>query len=142
VSFETGVICCSDNYRTRVAPTDGLLRATLLANHDRWSALPEPEYEAAKLATAARLEELCAQRVPDPRPETVLRDSFTPRTIRYYTAHAGGAVYGSPLRHRDGRSGIGELYLIGNDQGLVGITGALLSGITMANQHGLYAKNT
>jgi len=142
VSFETGVICCSDNYATKQAPTDGLLRATLLANHDRWSALPEAEYEAAKLSAAARLEQLCASHVPDPRPETVLRDSFTPRTIRYYTAHAGGAVYGSPVRHRDGRCGIAELYLIGNDQGLVGITGALLSGITMANQHGLYARNT
>ncbi len=65
----------------------------------------EDEYEAAKLATAARLEQLCARHVPDPRPETVLRDSFTPRTIRHYTAHAGGAVYGSPLRHRDGRLG-------------------------------------
>ena len=139
--FESGVICCSDNYTTREAPRDGLLRATLLADHDRWSALPQEEYEAEKQATAARLEELCARYVPDPRPETTLRDCFTPRTIRHYTAHAGGAVYGSPVRHRDGSSGIANLYLIGNDQGLVGVTGALLSGITMANRHGLYARS-
>lgn len=141
VSFESGVICCSDNYATRAAPEEGLLRATLLADHERWSALPQDEYAAAKERTAARLEQLCAQYVPDPRPEAVLRDSFTPRTIRHWTAHAGGAVYGSPLRHRDGSSGIANLFLIGNDQGLVGVTGALLSGITMANRHGLYARS-
>jgi len=141
VGFESGVICCSDNYQTRATPTEGLLRATLLADHDRWSALSEPDYEAAKSSTAARLEELCARHVPDPRPEALLRDCFTPRTIRYYTAHAGGAVYGSPLRHRDGHSGIANLFLVGNDQGLVGVVGALLSGITMANRHGLYARS-
>jgi phytoene dehydrogenase-like protein len=139
--FESGVICCSDNYATREAPREGLLRATLLADHDRWSALPPEEYEAAKQDVCARLEELCARYVPDPRPETTLRDCFTPRTIRHYTAHAGGAVYGSPVRHRDGNSGIANLFLIGNDQGLVGVTGALLSGITMANRHGLYARS-
>lgn len=139
--FESGVVCCSDNYQTRAQPAEGLLRATLLADHDRWSALPEPEYRAAKEAAAARLEELCARYVPDPRPEALFRDSFTPRTIRHWTGHAGGAVYGSPLRHRDGHSGIANLFLVGNDQGLVGVTGALLSGITMANQHGLYARS-
>jgi phytoene dehydrogenase-like protein len=142
VGCESGVICCSDNYATRAAPAEGLLRATLLADHDRWSALSEADYAAAKEATAARLAELCAQYVPDPRSETVFCDSFTPRTIRHYTAHAGGAVYGSPVRHRDGHSGIASLFLIGNDQGLVGVTGALLSGITMANRHGLYATRS
>jgi len=141
IGFESGVICCSDNYQTRAAPSDGLLRATLLADHDRWSALSDADYEAAKTATAARLEELCARYVPDPRPEALLRDCFTPRTIRHYTAHAGGAVYGSPVRHRDGHSGIDNLFLVGNDQGLVGVIGALLSGITMANRHGLYARS-
>jgi phytoene dehydrogenase-like protein len=140
-SFESGVVCCSDNYQTRAAPQEGLLRATLLADHDRWSALPEEAYVAAKEALSARLEELCARYVPDPRGEALFRDSFTPRSIRFWTGHAGGAVYGSPLRHRDGESGIRNLYLVGNDQGLVGVTGALLSGITMANRHGLYARS-
>jgi phytoene dehydrogenase-like protein len=139
--FESGVVCCSDNYQTRAAPSEGLLRATLLADHERWSALPEDEYVAAKQATAARLEELCARYVPDPRGEALFRDSFTPRSIRHWTGHAGGSVYGSPVRHRDGESGIRNLYLVGNDQGLVGVTGALLSGITMANRHGLYARS-
>ncbi|MBK7643693.1 MAG: NAD(P)/FAD-dependent oxidoreductase [Planctomycetes bacterium] len=142
VGFESGVLCCSDNYQTREEPAEGLLRATLLANHDRWSELPEQEYAAHKRAAAASLEELSARFVPDPRPQTLFRDGFTPRTIRRYTAHAGGAVYGSPLRHRDGLSGIANLFLVGNDQGLVGVIGTLLSGITMANLHGLYAQHT
>lgn len=141
VSFESGVVCCSDNYQTRAEPAEGLLRATLLADHDRWSALAQAEYAAAKERVGAELSALVARHVPDPRPETLFQDSFTPRTIRRWTAHAGGAVYGSPRRRRDGKSGVRNLVLVGNDQGLVGVTGALLSGITMANLHGLHARS-
>ncbi len=141
VGGANAVLCCSDNYQRAEAPTEGLLRATLLANHDRWCALDEPGYRAAKERCTALVDELCARHVPDPRAELVWRDAFTPRTIRHYTSHAGGAVYGSPVKHRDGTSGIDGLILIGSDQGLMGVTGALLSGITMANQHALYARS-
>jgi hypothetical protein len=43
-------------------------------------------------------------------------------------------VYGSPNKHRDGSIGVEGLRLIGADQGLVGVIGALLSGINVANQ--------
>jgi hypothetical protein len=46
-----------------------------------------------------------------------------------------GAVYGSPVKRRDGATGIANLNLVGTDQGLVGVVGALLSGVTMANLH-------
>jgi hypothetical protein len=40
---------------------------------------------------------------------------------------------------RDGRTHLSNLFLCGTDQGFLGITGAMLSGITMANVHVLGA---
>ena len=62
---------------------------------------------------------------------------FTPRTIERYTWHLHGAVYGSPAKRLDGQTPIEGLYLIGTDQGLVGVVGALMSGIQVANRFGL-----
>jgi phytoene dehydrogenase-like protein len=76
------------------------------------------------------------------REHTVFRDTFTPRTIEHYTGHLGGAVYGSPLKHRDGATPIARLSVIGTDQGMLGIVGAMLSGITIANRHALAELRT
>ncbi|MCC7508767.1 MAG: NAD(P)/FAD-dependent oxidoreductase [Planctomycetes bacterium] len=72
--------------------------------------------------------------IADFRPHVTLVDMFTPRTIRHYTGHEGGAVYGSPKKLRTGATGIEGLYIIGTDQGFLGIIGAALSGISMANR--------
>lgn len=72
--------------------------------------------------------------IPDFRPHVKLLDMFTPRTIRHYTGHEAGAVYGSPRKLRTGQTGIDGLYIIGTDQGFLGIVGAALSGISMANR--------
>ena len=66
---------------------------------------------------------------------TVATDMFTPRTIEHFTGHLDGAVYGAPMKNRDGRTALGNLYLCGTDQGFLGIIGAMLSGISMANYH-------
>ena len=60
---------------------------------------------------------------------------FTPRTIRRYTGHANGAIYGSPEKRRDGTTGLENLFLCGTDQGFLGIVGSLLSGVSIANAH-------
>ncbi len=113
------------------------LRATLLAHPEHWHGLAEPDYLAAKQrfsdAALARVADLYS----DPRPHEVFRDVFTPRTITKYTAHDRGALYGSPTKHRDGRTPFEGLVLIGADQGMCGIVGAGLSGVAMANRHGL-----
>jgi len=62
-------------------------------------------------------------------------DMFTPRTIKYYTGHLAGAVYGAPHKVKDGRTHVENLYLCGTDQGFLGIIGAIMSGISMANYH-------
>ena len=60
---------------------------------------------------------------------------FTPRTITKFTGHFGGAIYGAPKKDRQGRTGLDNVYLCGTDQGFLGIVGAMLSGISMANYH-------
>jgi phytoene dehydrogenase-like protein len=73
--------------------------------------------------------------VPDLRGRTVFRDVFTPRTITRFTGHANGAIYGSPTKFRNGLTEVENLLLCGTDQGLLGIVGAMLSGIEVANHH-------
>ena len=46
-----------------------------------------------------------------------------------------GAVYGCPEKIKDGRTHLGNLFLCGTDQGFLGITGSMLSGISIANLH-------
>jgi len=67
-------------------------------------------------------------------PRVQLVDMFTPRTIKHFTGHEGGAVYGSPRKSRTGETGIKGLTIMGTDQGFLGIIGAALSGISMANR--------
>lgn len=64
---------------------------------------------------------------------------FTPLTIRRFTWHDNGAVYGAPEKRFDGSTHLGNLFLCGTDQGYVGIIGSIVSGIAMANRHCLSA---
>jgi phytoene dehydrogenase-like protein len=137
VDVRTGVICSSDNYASAQPQREGVLRVTSLANHDRWCALDEERYAQAKIACEDAVLDAAARFAFDPRPRSIAKDMFTPRTIRFYTGHVGGTVYGSPEKRRDGACGVKNLHLIGTDQGLLGIVGALLSGVTMATRHGL-----
>ena len=68
-------------------------------------------------------------------------DIFTPTTIKKFTSHHGGTVYGSIDKSRDGKTPVDGLFLIGTDQGFLGIVGAMLSGISMANLHCLMAND-
>jgi len=140
VDVRTGVVCCTDNYASSTPAREGVVRVTSLADHDRWCALNEDEYRAKKVECRDAILDVAARYGPDPRPHEVAHDMFTPRTIRHYTGHWNGTVYGSPVKRRDGETGVRNLHLIGTDQGLLGIVGALLSGVTMANRHALASK--
>ncbi len=61
------------------------------------------------------------------------KDIFTPATIKRYTYHFDGTVYGSTDKSRNGKTKFDGLYIIGTDQGFLGIVGSMLSGISMAN---------
>ena len=68
------------------------------------------------------------------------QDAFTPKTIHKYTGHLNGAVYGSPCKIKDGKTPVKNLFICGTDQGFLGIIGATLSGISMANRHVLQGE--
>ena len=73
--------------------------------------------------------------MPEFREFTIDTDVFTPRTIRKFTGHLNGCVYGAPHKLRDGRTHLKNLYICGTDQGFLGIVGSMLSGITIANRY-------
>ena len=131
----TGVICSPNNYANDVPLAEGMMRATILADYEPWAAMEQEAYAQAKLDDYQRAQDLIATIVPDPRPHTVFTDIFTPRTIKHFTGHLNGAVYGSRIKRRDGSIGVENLHLCGTDQGLLGIIGSMLSGIMMANEH-------
>jgi phytoene dehydrogenase-like protein len=146
VDPRSGVICIPNNYRYGEGRTldEGWLRVTALANHDAWCRLPEADYLAQKQAWCARLNRVARAHLPavaDAVHDAALTstDVFTPRTVRKFTGHLNGAIYGSTVKRRDGRTDVANLFLIGTDQGFLGVTGAMLSGISMANLHGLKA---
>ena len=142
----SGVVCIPNNYDygPERSLDEGWLRVTALAAHDPWCALPEDEYRSAKTEWFGRLNRTARRHLPpvaDAAHDAALlsTDMFTPRTVRKFTGHAGGAIYGSTVKRRDGRTDLANLFLIGTDQGFLGVTGAMLSGISMANLHGLKA---
>jgi phytoene dehydrogenase-like protein len=137
VDASSGVLCCPNNYASEEPMTHGVARVTVRAHPDAWMELPEGEYRARKQECAERAFDAAARHAPDPRPFELDRDTFTPRTIRHYTGHDCGAVYGSPTKRLDGETGVAGLHLCGTDQGLLGVVGAMLSGISMANRHAL-----
>ena len=65
--------------------------------------------------------------------QTTLTDTFTPTTIKRFTSHLNGTLYGSPTKRRDGSTKFKNLFLAGTDQGYIGIVGAMLGGIAVAN---------
>jgi phytoene dehydrogenase-like protein len=135
----SGVICSPNNYRYDRPLDDGMVRITALANYDRWAALDESAYRLEKLRWYDRTVASAVRFVPDFRSAVIDTDMFTPTTIRRFTGHENGAVYGAPVKRYDGRTHLENLFVCGTDQGLVGIVGSILSGITIANRHLLNA---
>ena len=138
----SGVICCPNNFQYAEPLKEGLVRVTNIANYDKWRALAEDDYVARKREWYARSVEEAVRFVPNFRPFVSFVDTFTPRTIEKFTGHINGAVYGAPAKRRDGRTRIKNLYLCGTDQGFLGIIGAMLSGISMANLHVLKGRRS
>lgn len=143
VDVRSGVICIPNNFDfgpERTLP-EGVVRVTCLANYDRWAGLPEERYRADKARWFEAVQRSARRFLPELSDETALAkatvatDMFTPRTIVKFTGHFGGAIYGSPVKHRQGRTALSNVYLCGTDQGFLGIVGAMLSGISMANYH-------
>ncbi|MEX0332329.1 MAG: phytoene desaturase family protein [Puniceicoccaceae bacterium] len=145
--LRSGVICIPNNYCYADGESlpEGILRITGIASHALWTGFDEETYTAEKAAWFPRIVESALRFVPgaeagEIQRRTVFQDMFTPRTVEKFTSHFGGAVYGAPNKSKSGRTEVENLYLAGTDQGFLGIVGAMLSGISMANKHILMAK--
>ncbi len=131
----SGVVCCPSNYEGHDDMPEGFFRVTWLANPDLWMSATDDEYRAMKRECEGVFRRRMDAIVPGLTKRIVAIDSFTPRTIQRFTGHLNGAVYGSPRKRRDGRTPLRNLFICGTDQGYLGIIGAMLSGITIANLH-------
>jgi phytoene dehydrogenase-like protein len=139
----SGVVSVPDNFETPSdpgatgspdAPAEGMARVTMLANHTAWAGLGADRYASEKERWSEIALDRLAQLGIDARSHELDRDSFTPLTIERFTGHVGGTVYGSPDKRLDGSIGVPGLLLCGTDQGYLGVVGALLSGVTIANR--------
>jgi len=135
VDLRSGIVCCPSNYEGHEDMEEGMFRLTWLANCQRWFGLTEAAYREAKKACYDNFLDVAERFAPGLRERVLFSDLFTPRTIRHYTGHINGAVYGAPRKTFDGRTPYENLFICGTDQGYLGIVGAMLSGITMANRH-------
>ncbi len=133
----TGVICSPNNFRYERGEEleDGSIRITAMANFDRWVNLTDEQYRLEKLRWYDEISASAVRFMPEFRNRVIDTDMFTPKTIRRFTWHENGAVYGAPYKRLDGTTHLQNLFLCGTDQGFVGIVGAIMSGITIANQH-------
>ena len=136
----SGVLCCPNHFQFPEPLPEGILRLTNLARYNLWDAMPRGEYLSAKKERREEALKELFTCFPDFRERVTYVDSFTPKTIHKYTGHLNGAVYGSPKKSKDGTTPIKNLFICGTDQGFLGIIGATLSGISMANLHVLQKK--
>jgi hypothetical protein len=136
IDQSSATVCFPDNFEGfATTPGETTVRITRIANFAKWFALDRKAYKRAKTKLETVQLQLVEDYVPGARNAVVLHDTFTPVTIHRYTGRINGAIYGAPIKHFDGRTPLKNLFVCGSDQGLVGITGSILSGISMVNQH-------
>ena len=136
IDFRSGVLCVPENYGNKGDSPTTTLRTTHLAGYNTWKQLAPEAYTSNKKALLQQSRENALKLLKCPlRPAILAEDMFTPLTIERYTGHINGAIYGSPQKYRDGDIGCKRIFICGTDQGFLGIVGAILSGISMANYH-------
>lgn len=142
VNAHCGVICFPNNYQYKGGQTleEGFFRISALANYNAWAHCDETMYQKKKeewfnLLQAKALTFLNAVSEERLASIAIAKDMFTPRTIKKYTSRLQGAVYGATHKNRAGTTHLKNLFICGTDQGMLGITGAMISGIVMTNNH-------
>lgn len=133
----SAVVCLPDNYEIHHTEGEGVARVTFMSNYTQWKELAKDEYKEKKELVAEESLKLIQKLSPGFEGKLLFKDVFSPTTIERYTWHLHGTVYGSTDKTRDGSTPVKGLYIIGTDQGFLGIIGSILSGISMANLHGL-----
>ncbi|SHO45878.1 phytoene desaturase family protein [Desulfopila aestuarii] len=137
VDCRSGVICLPHNF-DQITPEKTIeVRSTHLASYSNWQAIRADRlaYDKAKKQVRQQSLSVIEKYLGKFRDNIVYEDTFTPITIERYTAKRHGAIYGSPIKIKDGNIGYDNLYLAGTDQGFLGIVGSMLSGVSIVNQH-------
>lgn len=147
VDLRSGVICFPNNYvyPDETSLPEGVFRVTAMADYAFWKTLPEEVYAERKKHWYEKLQASAQRFLPpltgdDLAAHTRFVDMFTPRTVEKFTGHLDGAIYGAANKVKDGRTHLENLFIAGTDQGFLGIVGAMLSGISMANLHVLKSR--
>ncbi|MEX0725682.1 MAG: NAD(P)/FAD-dependent oxidoreductase [Planctomycetaceae bacterium] len=135
LDLRSGIICSPNNFAYEKPLDEGMIRITALANPAYWMNLSDEEYPRVKQEWTDKLLAAAQPLLPDFQQYVLDTDSFTPRTIRRFTGHLNGCVYGASQKSLSGETPVRRLFLCGTDQGYLGIIGSMLSGITMANLH-------
>jgi phytoene dehydrogenase-like protein len=134
-----GVICFPDNFQGLEPESDApvQVRVTNSANYALWqqAAADKEQYRQLKEKCGQQSAAAVSQILGTYNQGAVFQDSFTPMTIERFTEKRGGAVYGSPIKIKSGKTPFENLFIAGTDQGYLGIVGAMLSGVTIVNQH-------
>lgn len=134
---ESAVVCFPNNF-IHDDYNEGVLRVTNIANFDLWNnqlLLDKNIYKENKNDVFNQSQKILSACGMNSNYEVLFKDIFTPTTIKKYTNHFGGTVYGSIDKSRNGLTNINGLTICGTDQGFLGIVGSMLSGISMANLH-------
>lgn len=131
---ESAVICLPNNFQLDDLD-EGVLRLTFMANYDIWEKYDKVEYKIKKEEVLEEAKRIISEVFPEFDAKLLYHDVFTPLTIKKFTGHISGNVYGSTKKSRDGRTNVDGLFICGTDQGFLGIIGSMLSGISMANLH-------
>lgn len=130
-----GVICFPENFTGHTPGDLFQIRVTNAASYPLWKELAAEAYEPMKQQGSAAAVRASEEIIGNYQPSVVYQDSFTPLTIERFTRKAQGAIYGSAVKIKDGVTPWPNLFVAGTDQGYLGIVGAMLSGITVVNQH-------
>jgi len=130
-----GVICFPGNFQGLPESETFQVRVTNAANYDIWKRADKEEYQRLKSEWIAKSAARVRKIIGNYQQDIVYENSFTPVTIERFTAKAAGAVYGSPVKFKDGRTPYPNLFIAGTDQGYLGIVGSMLSGVTIVNRY-------
>jgi phytoene dehydrogenase-like protein len=133
-----GVICFPDNFQGLECGNPAQVRVTNAANFELWQQAGQDRYMELKEECGRQSAAAVGKIIGNYRQDVVYQDSFTPLTIERFTHKGAGAVYGSPIKIKSGRTPWQNMFIAGTDQGYLGIVGSMLSGVTIVNQHLLH----
>ncbi len=135
VNLDNAVFCFPDSDND---DSHFLVRCSFLANGTKWIESKNGvndralSYEETKQMVQKKTLNVLRDQFPELKMIHPLWDDlFTPATIQKYTGHTDGAIYGGPLKKREL---VPNVFLIGADEGGVGLVGAMMSGVAVANE--------